>query len=74
MLHPSQQVLQYKQCLEDSSTVFSDGKSAADRMQLSLQSPAQHRKCVGREQFTNLLAHVPMFSGDETHEFGQLLR
>ena len=74
MLHPSQQALQYKQYLEDSSTVFSEGKvRLAACSYLSNHQYDSHSALVANK-FSGLLAQVPMFSGDQTHEFGQFLR
>ena len=74
MLHPSQQALQYKQYLEDSSTVFSEGK--VHLAACSYLSNHQHStdSALVANKFSGLLAQVPMFSGDQTHEFGQFLR
>jgi Mrp family chromosome partitioning ATPase len=74
LLHPSQQALQYKQYLEDSSSAFSDGTirlfacSYLSNHQLSGGSPLVAGK------FKDLLGKVPLFAGDQTHEFGEFLR
>jgi hypothetical protein len=74
LLHPSQQALQYKQYLEDSSTAFSDGTiglaacSYLSNYQHSDDSPLMAGK------FKGLLSQVPLFAGDQTHEFGEFLR
>lgn len=74
LLHPSQQALQYKQYLEDSSIAFSDGTirlfacSYLSNHQQSGDSPLVAGK------FKDLLGKVPLFAGDQTHEFGEFLR
>jgi uncharacterized protein len=74
MLHPSQQARLYKQYLEDSSTVFSDG--AVSLSACSYLSNHQHStdSALVANKFSGLLAEVPIFSGDQTQEFGQFLR
>jgi hypothetical protein len=74
MLHPSQQALQYKQYLEDSSTVFSEGQVRLAAC--SYLSNHQHSidSALVASKFNGLLAQVPLFSGDQTHQFGEFLR
>ena len=59
--HPSQQALQYKQYLEDSSTVFSEGK--VHLAACSYLSNHQHTtdSALLASKFSGLLAQVPMF-------------
>ena len=74
LLHPSQQALQYKQYLEDSSTAFADETvrlsacSYLSNYQHSDNSPLMAGK------FKDLLSQVPLFAGDRTDEFGGFLR
>ena len=74
MLHPSQQALQYKQYLEDSSIVFSEGN--VQLTACSYLSNHQHdaESALAASKFNGLLSQVPLFSGDQTHEFGEFLR
>jgi len=74
MLHPSQQALQYKQYLEDSSTVFSEGKVRLAACSYLSNHQHDSDSPLVASKFTDLLTQVPMFSGDQTHEFGEFLR
>lgn len=67
------QASRYKQYLEDSSTVFSEGK--VHLAACSYLSNHQHdsTSALRASNFTDLLARVQMFSGNQTHEFGQFL-
>ena len=70
MLHPSEQAQRYEQYLEDSSTAFSDGEVRLAAC--SYLSNHQHNSgsALVASKFTDLLAQVPMSSGDQTHELG----
>jgi DUF2075 family protein len=74
LLHPSQQALQYKQYLEDSSTAFSDGTIRLSACSYLSNHQHRHDSPLVAPKFEGLLSQVPLFAGDQTHEFGEFLR
>ena len=74
MLHPSQQALQYKQYLEDSSTAFSDGPARLEACSYLSNHQHSEESPLVASKFKDLLKQVPLFAGDQTHQFGQFLR